>query len=117
MMKKLIKAPLAGLITASLFLMGNANAGVELDQINATLKAKEAEISAKYNVILTTAELNDLKISLIVSKVRTDNIGKAAITVEEQAAMAIEIYQIDDTYYQRKLNVAFFGGGGVQPPQ
>lgn len=99
-----------------MFLAGNANAGVELDEINAALEAKEAQISAKYNVILTSAELNDLKIGLIVSKVSAENASHAEVDIQAQAAAAIATYEIDDPYYQRKLYVAFIGGGGVHPP-
>jgi hypothetical protein len=101
------------------FLTGYANAGDELNAINAQVEQKAQEIDQKYGVLLSTHERNELKLSLVAKKMVTDN---AEQTVEEKADAAITTYEISDPTDQRTLLIEIeasessFNGGGKQPP-
>ena len=115
-MNKIIKAALSSLLFACAF---SATAGEELELINAEVDKRAAEIDQKFGVLLTTQERNNLKISLVVSKVSKE---QKAVTVKEKADAAIKTYEITDPVYQRQLLIemeakASTGNTGAEPPK
>jgi hypothetical protein len=69
--------------------------------------------------LLTTQERNNLKISLVVSKVSKE---QKDVTVKEKTDAAIEIYEITDPVEQRQLLIemkakASTGNVGAEPPK
>jgi hypothetical protein len=111
-MKKLLMISLSGLILLCTFF---ANAGEELEAINAEVEKTAAQIDHDYGVLLTGQERRKLKISLIVSKM-TDE--QQNIFAKEKADKAIKVYEITDPTEQRSLLIEMSvagGGGGVHP--
>ena len=102
-----------------LLLMGTffANAGEKLDEINAEVEKQAAQIDHDYGVLLTSQELDDLKISLIVDK---ENKEQPNASVVEKTKSAIKTYEITDPANQRKLLIELGvnegDGGGLVPP-
>ncbi|MFT4925487.1 MAG: hypothetical protein ACI8WB_001580 [Phenylobacterium sp.] len=121
-MNKFIKTALASLIVLGSLLSSNLYASEALDQINAEVEKTAAEIDAAHGVLLTAQERNDLKLSLIVNKVKKDNAGDTKLDVVKETNTAIDTYEITDPQNQRKLLIELEtnwlgGSGGVQPPQ
>ena len=114
-MNKIIKAALSSLLFTCAF---SATAGDELELINAEVDKRSAEIDQKFGVLLTTQERNNLKISLVVSKVSKE---QKDVTVKEKTDAAIKTYEITDPVEQRQLLIEMAAyeddGGGLQPPK
>lgn len=115
-------AKIVGLALSCAFFTGIADAGEELDAVNAEVEKKAEQIDQMYGVLLTTQERDNLKIALIVKKVATVEAAESKKPVKEIIDTAITTYEIEDTTEQRKLLIeteaamAEFGGNGTQPP-
>lgn len=106
-MKRLIKTSLTGLMALATCLGGNAYAGEALQQINAEVQRTASQIDAAHGVLLTTQERTELKLSLIIQKVKADTTADANLSVAEQTNATIETYEITDPANQRKLLIEF----------
>ncbi len=116
-MKKFIKTPLASLIVLGAFFTGHTHAGEALAQITAEVEQTAAQIERDHGVLLTGQERNNLKISLVVTKVNKEVNTK---TVQEKTDSAIQTYEITDPTDQRQLLIEIEAnlsgnGGGVVP--
>ncbi len=121
MKNTLFKIPLViSLALLSSLISGTVNAGEALNQVNAQVEATAAQIDAEHGVLLTTAERQDLKLSIISEKVTTVEEG-VQLDVIKTTDEAIETYEITDDAEQRKLLIdiqnKILPGGGREPPQ
>lgn len=121
MKNTLFKTPLViGLTVLSSLVAGTVSAGEALDQVNAQVEETAAQIDAEHGVLLTTAERENLKLSIISEKVTTVEKG-VQLDVVETTDAAIDTYQITDPTNQRKLLIEIesnlLGGAGAEPPQ
>ena len=115
----LLKTSLVSLAVLGSLVFGTVNAGEALDQVNAEVDQTAAQIDADHGVLLTTAEREDLKLSIIVKKIT--NVEEEQLDVIEATDEAIETYEITDPADQRKLLIEvqsnLIGSAGKQPPQ
>ncbi len=115
----LLKTSLVSLTILSSLIIGTTNAGEALDQVKAEVEQTAAQIDADHGVLLTAAERESLKLSIIAKKVTTVEEDQQ-LDVIEATDQAIETYEITDPTNQRKLLIEIesnvFGGGGKQPP-
>ncbi len=98
----LLKTTLVSLAILGSLLTGTVNADEALDQVNAEVEQTAAQINADHGILLTTAERENLKLSIIVKKVTTID-EDVQLDVVEATDQAIETYEITDPTSQRKL--------------
>ena len=115
----LLKTTLVSLAILGSLLTGTVNADEALDQVNAEVEQTAAQINADHGILLTSAERENLKLSIIVKKVTTTD-EDVQLSVVETTNQAIETYEITDPTNQRKLLIEIetngFGGAGKVPP-
>ena len=95
-------------------LSGNATAGEALDAINTAVTLQAEKIEQQYGVLLTYAEMDDLKVSLIARKQAAELQSFDTAAIAEKATQANDIYQLTDPMEQRKLLIEMqvVAGGG-----
>ena len=122
-MKILKKTLLSSAMTLSILVCGNVKAGEELEQINVEVETAAAQVDDKYGVLLTSQERMDLKLSLIVNRVKTNKTRDSFLGAKEETEAAIVTYNISDPQNHRKLLIKFeivasiFADGGWEPPE
>jgi hypothetical protein len=118
-MKKIIAAPLVSLLLACpLYTF----AGAELDQINAEVEAKAAQIDADHGILLTGQERNNLKIKLVAGKVVVEQTNDQSTELSNKIDQAVDTFEITDPVDQRQLvievqSVEGMDGDGIEPPK
>jgi hypothetical protein len=94
--------------------------GAALDELNATVEFKAAQIDDTYGILLTSDELNNLKLKLIGEQVLDALANDPNASIESQIERALNIYQITDPVDSRQLLIeveAYFArGSGRKPP-
>jgi hypothetical protein len=93
-MNKMLSAFMKGMAFSCVFFSIFANAGEELNAINAEVEKKTEQIDQNYGVLLDTQERNNLKVALIVKKVVANAAAEKNKTVEQITDAAIIIYEI-----------------------
>ena len=124
MMKKNIVLCI-GLVTACLFnsfSITPVKANEAQEQIEEQLHQYSNHIDANYGVLLSSVEMENLKIALIVDSTVTDEAIEQGKTAQQLATQAIANYQIEDIMQQRQLLIeidatmtAKGSGGGAKP--
>lgn len=117
-MNKILTAFVKGIALLCACVAVTAHAGEDLDAINSAVEQRAAEIDQKFGVLLTSQELNNLKISLIVSKVSKEQKDRS---VKAKTDTAIKTYEITDPVEQRQLLIeleatSLTGNGGGDDP-
>lgn len=120
-MNKILSVLMKGGAFLCVFFSMFANAGEELDAINAEVEQKAEQIDIDYGVLLDTQERNNLKVALIVKKVVANAATEKNKTVKQITDAAIITYEITDPTEQRKLLIEVSAqkgvvGTGEEPP-
>jgi predicted sulfurtransferase len=102
-MNKLLLTLIKGLTLFYVLFGSTVFAGDKLTEVNAQVEKKAEEIDQKYGVLLTTLELNDLKIAIVAEKVTAQQDENEVQTLEVKTKAAIVDYEITDPTDQRKL--------------
>lgn len=120
MNKFIILATALGLTLMCAFFSGPIKAGEALDSLNVEVEQQADQIDQQFGVLLTYSERTNLKIGLIVARLKAKKAAQPEKTVATLVDEAIATYEITDPIEQRQLlietqsNVA--GGSGGKPP-
>lgn len=120
MMKTIILATAMGLTLLCAFFSSPIQAGEALDSLNAEVEQQAEQIDQQFGVLLTNTERGNLKIGLIVSRLKAKKAEQPEKTVEALVEEAISTYQIMDPVAQRQLLIetetTINRSSGAKPP-
>ena len=115
-MKKLLIASLSGLFFLCSFFTNAEGENTELKAVNDEVQKRVSILRNEYNIIVTQADENNIKNTIIVEKLKNDNTG---IDARDKADAAITTYEIVDPVEQQNIYIQYLGGGGggASPPE
>lgn len=123
-MKTFILAAALGLSLLCAFFSSPIKAGEALDSLNAAVEQKERQFEEQFGVALTFDELTNVKLGLIVARLKQAKAEQPEKTVKALVDEAIVTYEITDPVEQRQLLIettaqtakATGDGNGNEPP-